>query len=194
MEVYSHVTRFILSCNYPTRIIDPIQDRCAVFRFRPLADDEILAVLDRVTVKTGLIVEEKSKTAVVRASRGSLRRFFNVLEQLRREPKITEEAVNSVCPKIKEDMAESLLTVVQNGTLEDIELRFFTLHYKDGVSVDEIFEGLFNAVVASKLTDQMKFNAVRLISDSDYYTAIGANSILQTRALLVRLATTLRGK
>ena len=33
MEVYTSTCRFILSCNYSSRIIDPIQSRCAVFRF-----------------------------------------------------------------------------------------------------------------------------------------------------------------
>ncbi|RLM31767.1 AAA family ATPase, partial [Haloarcula sp. Atlit-120R] len=41
MEQFSDNTRFILSCNYSSKIIDPIQSRCAVFRFSPLGDDAV---------------------------------------------------------------------------------------------------------------------------------------------------------
>ena len=37
MESYAKTCRFILSCNYSSKIIDPIQSRCAIYRFRPLA-------------------------------------------------------------------------------------------------------------------------------------------------------------
>ena len=42
MEQYAQTCRFILSCNYSSKIIEPIQSRCAVFRFRPLADADVL--------------------------------------------------------------------------------------------------------------------------------------------------------
>jgi len=40
METYAAVSRFILICNWSSRIIEPIQSRCAVFRFRTLAEIE----------------------------------------------------------------------------------------------------------------------------------------------------------
>ena len=42
MEQNSETCRFILSCNYSSKIIEPIQSRCAVFRFRPLENEQIL--------------------------------------------------------------------------------------------------------------------------------------------------------
>ncbi|MEK6968964.1 MAG: replication factor C small subunit, partial [Nanoarchaeota archaeon] len=49
MENYTKTCRFILSCNYSSKIIDPIQSRCAVFRFKPLTKEEITEVIIRIT-------------------------------------------------------------------------------------------------------------------------------------------------
>ncbi|MCK4555565.1 MAG: AAA family ATPase, partial [Candidatus Aenigmarchaeota archaeon] len=41
MEKYTSTTRFILSCNYSSKLIPPIQSRCAIFRFRPIGKEDI---------------------------------------------------------------------------------------------------------------------------------------------------------
>ena len=48
MEIYSHSTRFALACNTSSKIIEPIQSRCAILRYTRLADREVLSRLRRV--------------------------------------------------------------------------------------------------------------------------------------------------
>lgn len=48
MEIYSNTTRFALACNLSSKIIEPIQSRCAIVRFSRLSDSEILDRLLRV--------------------------------------------------------------------------------------------------------------------------------------------------
>lgn len=45
MEIYSNSTRFALACNTSSKIIEPIQSRCAIVRFSRLSDQEILGRL-----------------------------------------------------------------------------------------------------------------------------------------------------
>ena len=48
MEIYSNTTRFALACNASSKIIEPIQSRCAIVRYSRLSDKDILARLVHV--------------------------------------------------------------------------------------------------------------------------------------------------
>ena len=48
MEIYSSTTRFALACNISSKIIEPIQSRCAILRYSKLDDAEILLRLQHV--------------------------------------------------------------------------------------------------------------------------------------------------
>ena len=48
MENYSNTCRFILSCNYSSKLIDPIVSRCAIFRFKPLTKEDVFAILKKI--------------------------------------------------------------------------------------------------------------------------------------------------
>ena len=74
MEQYAGTCRFILSCNYSSKIIEPIQSRCAVFRFRPLAEDQILEMVQEVAESEELVLEDDGAAAVVHVASGDLRR------------------------------------------------------------------------------------------------------------------------
>ena len=53
MENFSNTCRFILSCNYSSKLIDPIMSRCAVFRFKPLEFDDIDKIIENICKKEG---------------------------------------------------------------------------------------------------------------------------------------------
>ena len=82
MENYTQTCRFILSCNYSSKIIDPIQSRCAVFRFRPLDKEEILEVISGIAASEGLKISQSTKEAIYRISEGDCRKAENILQSL----------------------------------------------------------------------------------------------------------------
>ncbi|MBI2151881.1 replication factor C small subunit, partial [Candidatus Woesearchaeota archaeon] len=80
MENYTKTCRFILSCNYSSKIIDPIQSRCAVFRFKPLSKEEIFTLIEKVAKEENLTVTSEAKEALYEISEGDCRKLENVLQ------------------------------------------------------------------------------------------------------------------
>ena len=106
MERYAKQTRFILSCNYPHRIIDPIKDRCAFAdaRFKPIPSKAIYNALEAIKASEGLRITEGGLEAVSKASKGSMRKALNLLFSATRIPLEVEaedvlEIVNEMSPK-----------------------------------------------------------------------------------------------
>src|SRR3989454_1144729 len=80
METYSKTSRFILSANYSSRLIEPIQSRTAVFRFRPLKPAAIQEYIARIAKGEKLKISEDGMEALVYVAEGDMRRAVNALQ------------------------------------------------------------------------------------------------------------------
>src|SRR3989344_8298801 len=80
MEKYSNTTRFILSCNYSSKIIPPIQSRCAIFRFKPLPKDTVIEMLIEIAAKEKYLLSWKAAELIYEASEGDMRKAENLLQ------------------------------------------------------------------------------------------------------------------
>ena len=111
MEQFSGHTRFILSCNYSSRIIDPIPSRCAVFRFQPLGEEAIEAVVTEIAENEGIDLNEAGLAAIVYVADGDMRRAINALQAAAvLDGTVTEETVYQITatarPEIVQDMVK----------------------------------------------------------------------------------------
>lgn len=80
MERYTNNCRFILSCNYSSKIIEPIQSRCAVYRFRPLSDDAVAERVLFVASNEGIEVSTDGMDAIKYIAQGDMRKAINALQ------------------------------------------------------------------------------------------------------------------
>ena len=98
MEVYTKTARFILSCNYSSRIIEPIQSRTAVFRFRPLKPDAVRVYLERIGKAEKLKITKEGMDALVYIAQGDMRKAVNALQVAAAvSPTIDEEIGRASC-------------------------------------------------------------------------------------------------
>jgi replication factor C small subunit len=80
METYAQTCRFILSCNYSSKIIDPILSRCAIYRFKPLGARAVKEEISRIASREGLMVTPGAMDAIVYIAQGDMRKAINALQ------------------------------------------------------------------------------------------------------------------
>src|SRR3989344_2576773 len=93
MERYSESTRFILIANYSSKIIDPIQSRCAIFRFKPLQQEAAVKQLQAIAQKENLKVDSEAISIIMHLAQNDMRRAINILQSTAASGDITEQSV-----------------------------------------------------------------------------------------------------
>lgn len=80
MTEYSSTTRFAIACNESSKIIEPIQSRCAIVRFTKLNDQEVIERLQVVAAKEDIEITEDGYEALVFTADGDMRYALNNLQ------------------------------------------------------------------------------------------------------------------
>ena len=97
MESYASSCRMVLICNYSSRIIPPIQSRCAIFRFSRLGDDDIESRLTHIAKKEGVNLLAAGTKAILYLAEGDMRAAINLLQASSSTgQKVTDEIVYSI--------------------------------------------------------------------------------------------------
>lgn len=188
MEQFSHNTRFILSCNYSSRIIDPIQSRCAVFRFSPVADEAMAARIRDIADAEGIDLTESGIEAVVYTADGDMRKAINALQAAAvMDETIDDDAVYSITATARPEVIEEMVTEALSGdftaarsTLDDL----LTQGLAGGNVIDQLHRSVWNF----DLSDEAAVQLLDRIGEADYRIAEGANERIQLEALLAAIA------
>ncbi len=189
MEKYSKTCRFILSCNYSSKIIEPIQSRCAIFRFKPLSDKDIKKRLEYIAKKEDLEVTKDGYDAIVYVAEGDMRRAINVLQVAAiLSKKIDEGIVYKVSSRARPEEARKMVDLAMRGKFTDARKQLDKLLYEYGLSAEDILMQLHREVVDMDLDDKVKLEVIDKIGEVNFRVTEGANERLQLEALLAELA------
>lgn len=191
MENYTQTCRFILSCNYSSKIIEPIQSRCAVFRFKPLAEDDIFEIIDTIAKKEGINIDEKAKHALVEVSEGDCRKLENILQACAvMGTKITEDVVFEVAGYARpKEMGEILDYVVKND-FPKAKSKLLDTMLNYGLSGLDVIKQLHKEVWRLKIDDQKKLEMVKDCAEVEFRMVEGSDEFLQLESLLAKFILT----
>ncbi len=189
MESYASATRFIISANYASRIIEPIQSRCAVFKFLPLKEEEVAALLKEIAEKEDLEVDEEALKAIFYVSEGDMRRAINLLQGCAFHGKrITKEIVykisSTATPKEVREMLEKALA----GNFKEARKFLDELMVKYGMSGEDVVFQVYRELGKMELDERVRIALIECLGEYNYRLVIGANDRIQIEAMLASIA------
>jgi replication factor C small subunit len=189
MEQFSDNTRFILSCNYSSKIIDPIQSRCAVFRFGPLSDAAVASQVRDIAAAEGIEVTDEGVDALVYAADGDMRRAINSLQAAATTgERVDAEAVYAITSTARPEEIEAMVTAAIEGDFATARGRLETLLVETGMAGGDIVDQLHRSAWEFDLDERETVRLMERIGEVDFRITEGANEQVQLEALLASLA------
>ena len=192
METSSRTCRFILICNYQSGIIEPIQSRCSVFRFRLLDEKDAVKYLLKICKAESVDADPKALERIFQLSEGDLRSAINYLQVAAirsKGAKLDVSAVEKVVPVAENELIRNMLDLALKGEFIKARDVMYELMGKHGLSGREIIR-VANRIVTSLsgLSGQGQVDVVRALGECDYRLAQGANEDIQISAMLAELS------
>jgi replication factor C subunit 2/4 len=160
IEMYSHVTRFCLICNYISKVIDPLTSRCAKFRFQPLPLESVKLRLTHICTEEKIFdtnvamsppAREQFLQSLVELCEGDLRKAITYLQSVHRlySGELTTEALHAIAGTVPLDVIATLLRVCREGNFERIQT-LVTDVVAEGYAASTVLRQLFDYVVAKE--------------------------------------------
>jgi replication factor C small subunit len=194
MESYAATCRFILSCNYSSRIIDPIQSRCAIYRFRPLDRAAVTEEIRRIAGREGLTVSEKALDSLVYIAQGDMRKAINALQGAAiLSPTIEEGMVYAITANARPEEIRELLDISLEGDFEGAERVLERLLRERGIAPAELLGQCYRALVSRKMDLALKVCLIDSLGETDFRLSEGADSEIQMEALVARFVLAAKG-
>jgi replication factor C small subunit len=188
MENYAATCRFILSCNYSSKIIDPIQSRCAIYRFGSLSADAVKEEIRRIARQEDLQVSPAAEEAIVYVAQGDMRRAINALQGAAiLSDQIEESMIYAITSTARPDEVEGLLSLAVRGDFEGAECLMECLLSERGIAPHELLTQCYRTLVRREMSGLLKVAYIDAIGETDFRLSEGANSDIQMKALLARL-------
>lgn len=186
IERYSDITRFIFSCNYPNKIIPPIADRLADFRFKLLSADSMKFLLQKIVQEEQISIEKNVIHLIASLSKGSMRKALTVLSEIQMGDlkEVNEETIYKLTNWVDYDYIKRLLSCVEQEDLEKVDRRIDDLLYNKVYDVREILEWLYKIVAETDFSQTTKLKILYNIGVYDYRLAVGATQHLQLKTLM----------
>ena len=174
MEEYSKLTRFCIICNYHNKIIDPIDSRCMLFRFKPIQEEEIIKKLKDICAQEKFDCPESFLIQIVRNCRGDLRKAINFLQKCYNTfgNVLNQEILNEISGVIPKDKFDQLCDAIINKNssvideiISELNNNGFSLvnqilHFHNYIKANPNFSSKVKSLLSIKLTE-IDYNLIK---------------------------------
>ena len=188
MERYSKICRFILSCNYASKIIDPIQSRCAVFRFSPLTSEAVKEYLMKIVTNEKIKIDDKALDALVHVARGDMRRAINSLQVAASTGKaITIDIIYQTTGMAQPAEVMKMLETALSGRFIEARDKLDEIMITYGLSGQDVIKQIHSSLFDLTVTESERVRMIDKTGDIEFRIVEGSNERIQLEALLAYL-------
>ncbi len=184
MEKYSGACRFILSCNYSSRLIDPIQSRCVVFRFKGLTKIDVENYMKKIAQNEKLQIDQLGLDAIYEVSEGDMRKATNLLQACSVYEKITPEIVYSVSASAKPKDVRAMLDLAVSGNFPEAKKKLYDMLINQGISAEDIIKETHRNIFDLQIPEEKKLKLIEKIGEYEFRLNQGGTPEIQLTALL----------
>ncbi len=189
MEQYTKTCRFILSCNYSSKLIDPIQSRCAVFRFRKIQRTAINEHLKKILSIEKIKWTDDGINAITEISEGDVRKAINILQSASVVGEVNEENVYNIASYAKPEQIRNILKLTIDGKFLDARNMLDNIMLNYGIAGEDVLIQMNREIFyVEGIDDKTKMKVVDAIGECNFRLVEGANERIQIAALLAKIA------
>ncbi|MGQ4892561.1 MAG: replication factor C small subunit [Candidatus Njordarchaeia archaeon] len=191
MEKYANITRFILICNYPSKIIEPIQSRTSVFKFKRLSLDDIKKRLRYIAENEKVDLKDDGLEAIIEVSEGDLRKAINLLQSVAYLNKpVTRDIVYRTAGLVYPEYVREMIQKAFNGKFEEARKLLVKSMTQEGVAGEDLLQEFYRELSgdAIDIDPEDKIKLMEFISELDFRISQGATDYIQLSALLAYIA------
>lgn len=185
MENYAQTCRFVMSCNYSSKIIDPIQSRCAVFRFKLLEKKDVKKVLEKISKAEKVEIDDEAVEAIYEGSDGDCRRSINFLQSTASiSPKISKDLVKAMISETKPKDVRVILDYALSGDFENAKEKLLNLMLKESISGQDIIKAIQKEVWNLEIEPEIKVKLTEKTGEIEFRIVEGSDPFIQLQSLI----------
>ena len=185
MENYTSTCRFILSCNYSSKILDPIQSRTVVFRFQLLEKKDIKKRIDLIAESEGLSISADAFDVLYEASEGDCRRVINLLQATASiSPNITPDLINTIVSKAKPSDIKIVLEYALSGDFVSSRNKLLDIMLKESVSGQDVIKAIQKEVWNLPIDNALKIKLTEKTGEIEFRLVEGSDEFIQLESLI----------
>lgn len=191
MENYTSTCRFILAANYSSKIIDPIQSRCAVFRFKPLSKEDVISAINHISQEEKLTIENDAKDALAHIADGDLRRVANLIQSASAvSPKITKDILYSLASVAEPKEIKDALNTAISGNFIAAKDKLLDIMLRYGLSGIDMAKQIQQEIWGLEIDNRKKVALVDKCGEAEFRMVEGSDEFIQLEALLAQFILT----
>ncbi len=195
MENYTSTCRFIMSCNYSSKILDPIQSRCVVFRFKLLEKKDVAEVINKIAEKEKLKLSDDAFEILYETSEGDCRRAINLLQATASiSLDINAEMLNMIASSTKPKDIRVVLDYALTGDFVNARNKLLDVMLKESVSGTDIIKAIQKEIWELSIEPEIKVRLTEKTGETEFRMIEGSDEFVQLQALLASFVLAGQGK